>query len=458
MTAHAKVGGAWKDVVAISTKVSGTWKDVAEGYTKISGAWKQFFAPGGGYWLGEWTSDGTVKRTVDTIFDTTNEVIYSLVVHDNASATPKAVLVQMQYDGTINWQKDWTISFALATTTRYVSNLVLDSSQNVYVAFHNTIGLGVLKINSSGSIVTQTYVDTVNEPEFNLRITTNGTNVVVAGERYSHFIYYLNTSLSYVWQVEIDDGGTETLGNNYVGGLEIDAAGDVYVMGLMEPSTGADEDVVLYKLSASNGSIIWQTGINSAVMPTSSGFYGGNLYFQRSNRLLRVNASTGSLDTGFGRLLTGGISAIKVDPSNGSYYNLSVDDGGTNGLVWWASETSALVEQYVNRMSIAGGTAATEIAASWSDNDTIVAAQWTIPGLNAPNVIATWPKDGSYTTESVTLGSNSYTWAANATNFSSAPPASQSVTLVRGARSTSHSASSVTLGSGTLTLTKGNFS
>jgi len=43
MTAHTKIGGAWKDVATIHAKVGGTWKEITEGHTKISGAWKQFY-------------------------------------------------------------------------------------------------------------------------------------------------------------------------------------------------------------------------------------------------------------------------------------------------------------------------------------------------------------------------------------------------------------------------------
>ena len=44
MSAHTKIGGAWKDVAEIHCRVGGTWQEVTEGHTKISGAWKQFYA------------------------------------------------------------------------------------------------------------------------------------------------------------------------------------------------------------------------------------------------------------------------------------------------------------------------------------------------------------------------------------------------------------------------------
>lgn len=44
MTAHTRIGGAWKDVTEIHAKVGGAWKEVTEGHTKIGGVWQQFYA------------------------------------------------------------------------------------------------------------------------------------------------------------------------------------------------------------------------------------------------------------------------------------------------------------------------------------------------------------------------------------------------------------------------------
>lgn len=43
MTAHTKVGGAFKEVAAISCKVGGSWKEVTDGWTKIGGTWEKFY-------------------------------------------------------------------------------------------------------------------------------------------------------------------------------------------------------------------------------------------------------------------------------------------------------------------------------------------------------------------------------------------------------------------------------
>jgi hypothetical protein len=44
MSAHTKIGGAWRDVATIHCRVGGTWKEITEGHTKIGGTWKQFYA------------------------------------------------------------------------------------------------------------------------------------------------------------------------------------------------------------------------------------------------------------------------------------------------------------------------------------------------------------------------------------------------------------------------------
>lgn len=44
MTGHVGVGGAWKDLAAVSVGVSGAWKTVTDGWVGVGGAWKKFYA------------------------------------------------------------------------------------------------------------------------------------------------------------------------------------------------------------------------------------------------------------------------------------------------------------------------------------------------------------------------------------------------------------------------------
>lgn len=44
MTGHVGVGGAWKDLAAVSVGVGGAWKTVSDGWVGVGGAWKKFYA------------------------------------------------------------------------------------------------------------------------------------------------------------------------------------------------------------------------------------------------------------------------------------------------------------------------------------------------------------------------------------------------------------------------------
>lgn len=454
MTAHAKVGGVWKDVSAISTKVGGAWKDVSEGYTKISGSWKQFFAPGGGFWAGQWTSDGTVSGVQYVKIDAPREYIYALVAHTNAASSTERVLVQMEYDGTINWQKSFQLDIGQPTDFDF------DSSGNIYLASGSTVEDIVLSISPAGNLINQIRLTNGGGSGDGWKIRVAGSTVFVAlrpaAEQSAWEILAFPTNLgSNTWRRRFRT--STATASTLLGDIAVDSTGDVYLIGRMH--NGSSERFLAIKISNS-GTLLWERFVNyTGGFARSPVVYNGFLYFMNSTNLSRINASTGVLDTSFGRVApAGGRVTLKIDQINGNYFYSSFSDLGTDGGVYYFSETAAFARSFVNLLRVAGGTASSttaNFAFDWAG--TLATTIWSISGLTVPHAIATFPQDGSMTNKSVTVSPMSYSWELSAANFSSALPTSLTGS---GSLTTPFrliNTPTITLINGTLTLTKGNF-
>lgn len=138
MTAHVRVGGAFKDVNEIYTRVGGVWKSVEEGYTRVGGVWKKWFEPSGSYSLISTQVLGTTTATIN--FNNIPQTFKHLELRISASATSEA-----QFNMRIN-----------GGTTSY--------------SWHNLIGDG-------GSVTTANHV---NRNAMTLAITSGLSNQPLA--------------------------------------------------------------------------------------------------------------------------------------------------------------------------------------------------------------------------------------------------------------------------------------
>lgn len=179
MTAHTKVGGAWKEVSAISAKVGGTWKEVNEGYSRIAGVWKQFFAPSG---LGNYyglriigaTSDisgmdnddlGNLYFQIDNQLvklDGNGDIVWNRTAPHNLKSTSWGALsvggglvVLLGASGVVTaYNTDGVLQWGISLSVSELNALAVDSSGNVYVVGENTSTYAIVtKLDNTGAIV-----------------------------------------------------------------------------------------------------------------------------------------------------------------------------------------------------------------------------------------------------------------------------------------------------------------
>lgn len=168
-----------------------------------------------------------------------------------------SVLSSYDFSGTLNFQK------TVGNNCNRVDSLYVDSSDNYYTIANEITGAGVqgvqlMKWNSSNTYQWGRRITAATDIPF----TQNTTDVVVdtSGNVYvsliiPNTIYLLkyNNSGTIQWQKKIDTS------MDNLQGMAIDTTGNVYIMGRV--SAGFLGDILLFKFD-STGAIVWQRSIN----------------------------------------------------------------------------------------------------------------------------------------------------------------------------------------------------
>ena len=355
-----------------------------------------------GSWIGEWSADsGTLVKIDDVKFDSANSFIYVLL-RESGTGNNTATLVQMNYEGNINWQK--TVGYLFS------SNIAIDSSGNVYVGTDEDSVEGIVKFDSSGTVQAQIQI---NGNWQRIRLLVDGSRLLAFLGASGSRVYLLSLSLALAinWQEALTAVSSE------LGGIAVDGDGDIYVSFLTDD--GGDNQTTVAKFDTLGGTALWISSIQrDASSINNIGVYGSHVYvFGRDGQAdgYRFATSTGVLDTSWKLELSGAVveSATKIDSSSGAIYRMVFDDNSSSTDIQEIrfSTSSFGVELTVTPAVTAANPNITSWAFDYDAN--YVVTTWFCDNADASPVMAFFPKDGSLNSGAVSLGANTYTWSSD---------------------------------------------
>lgn len=177
-----------------------------------------------------------------------SEDIY--VVGETRDAT-RLVAYAIKYNssGTLQWQRTMYVA---ATAGGYAYGVDLDSSDNLYIQVYSSNSISLLKMNSSGSAVTENrFVTTGGQGKVAVDSSGNIYRVFRTGSNAAYFAKY-NSSMVLQWQK------TVTLLSSYLDpDIFINTSGEIYF------SSGYPGLGYTLIKTDSSGSVLWQRSVSS---------------------------------------------------------------------------------------------------------------------------------------------------------------------------------------------------
>jgi hypothetical protein len=311
MTAHTKVGGAFKEVSAISAKVGGSWKEVTDGWTKVGGAWKQFFASG-------IDSYGTSISFSPAASPTRGTLVTQLAIDEdfNMYFTVEEAdrnlygLVKMDKDANLVWFRNIDdvasfINVCLAVKAGLVAIQVAEDE----IALYNYNGDFLRGINTGSDYE-------VNSIDLGADQSIYVTGLYEVGNFLN--VAKLDVNGNYVWSRRTRVGSTSDPATNSYGIKVDDANSRVFVNGVL-PESAQDHLAMLQ--FATDGTLITRAKSNSVIMPNTMALSLNDVVIHRQETSsLYFVSKTGVWDVSGSVIGTYDGACLTNDNSNFIYY------------------------------------------------------------------------------------------------------------------------------------------
>jgi uncharacterized delta-60 repeat protein len=209
--------------------------------------------PAGGYWMTTLAQSGDEYEFGYSVAMDSNDNVY-MVGNIGPSGSYDAFMAKYDSAGTIQWQQ--TLSGG-QSTEEFVSDMAIDSNNNVYVTGYTRIDAGtswllIYKYNSEGVIQWQQTLGNGIFGDTGTAITIDSSdNVYVCGRFVNYFQLVKYDSAGVVqWQIQTSD-------NAQGRAVTTDSSGNVYAFG-----TNDSYDIMLVKYDSA-GNFQWEKGLDS---------------------------------------------------------------------------------------------------------------------------------------------------------------------------------------------------
>lgn len=202
-------------------------------------------------------------------------------------------VAKLDTSGAIQWQRYIAVDPGELNASADAYDIAVDSSGNVILCGDSRLGAFITKLNSSGVVQWFKIANSIQQIRSVATDSSNNIYLMGQGTLYANGQYGVPLAI-----VKLNTSGVQQWNKTYggsqlVGGLAVSSSGYVYASfnGAVSSGVGA----ILAKLSASDGSQVWQRTLNyTSVPPFSSGPYigvGGLPYTTANGGSIAIDSS-----------------------------------------------------------------------------------------------------------------------------------------------------------------------
>jgi PQQ-like domain len=205
-----------------------------------------------------------------------------LIMYDDGGFSFPAIASIAKYSSSHAFQWRSTILDAGEINSYYTQDMSVDPSGSIYLLIHKSVAAFIYKMNSDGTLAWQRSYTVAVATSLTTAIATSSDSVYLFGTDVPNGAYVLtklNSSTgAVVWERTITVAGTRV-----AGAVRVGPDGAIYCSTNLNTAGIGSEDIVVYKFDAS-GNIVWQralgtTGVDGQGRPRDILFDGlGNYY------------------------------------------------------------------------------------------------------------------------------------------------------------------------------------